>query len=169
MQGIKLDEKYLAAARSLQSDYDASIPKEMKIIEVPKNALPVKPPAAPAIPVTPAPPKTAEKPASASSPVQPSKPVVAEDKIRVEIVNTSGSADAGDKAASLLRSQGFEIASVTSGSTANKNTVIVSHTTNNAVVGKLTNLPFRYALQVTKNDGKANTVTVILGKDFVEK
>ena len=169
LQGIKLDEKYLAAARSLQSDYDASIPKEMKIIEVPKNALPVKPPAAPAIPVTPAPPKTAEKPASASSPVQPSKPVVAEDKIRVEIVNTSGSADAGDKAASLLRSQGFEIASVTSGSTANKNTVIVSHTTNNAVVGKLTNLPFRYALQVTKNDSKANMVTVILGKDFVEK
>ena len=169
LQGIPLDEKYLAVARSLQAEYDASIPKEMKIIEVPKNVLPQKSAVAPANPTAPVSPKGTDKPASTSAPVQPSKPVVADDKIRVEIVNTSGAADAGDKAASLLRSQGFEIASVTSGNTANRNTVIVSHTTNSAVVSKLTSLPFRYALQVTKNDSKANVVTVILGKDFVEK
>lgn len=165
LQNINMDEKYLATARSLQAEYDASIPKEMKIIETPKVAMPAKPVTTPDVPKVPGTPKSTDKPAA---PAQPSKPV-AEGKLRVEIVNTSGTADAGEKVAAIFRDQGFEIANISAASGTNKNTVVISYTTNSAVVSKLTSLPFRYALQVTKKDSKADVITVIIGKDFTEK
>lgn len=166
---ISLSDKYLTAARNLQKEYDASIPKEMRVVEVPAAALAAKPataPVKPGAPDTPTGPKETDKP---TTPPPPQKPTVVDGKVRVEIVNASGTADAGEKAAALFRNQGFEVAGVSTGSAGNKNTVVISYTTNSAVVGKLTSLPFRYALQVTKDDSRANTVTVILGKDFVEK
>lgn len=163
LQGISIDEKYLAVARSLQRDYDASIPKEMNIIEVPKQVMATKNSDAPALI------KGNEKPMNSGS-MATSQPATTKDsKISVEIMNSSGSTNAGEKAATILRSQGFDVSSITAGSTVARNTVVISHTTNSAVVSKLTNLPFRYALQVTKNDSKANVVTVILGKDFADK
>lgn len=162
LQGISIDEKYLVAARSLQRDYDASIPKEMNIIEVPKQVLATKNSGAAA------PTKGNEKPMNSG--MATSQPATTKDsKISVEIVNNSGSTTAGEKAATLLRNQGFNVSSITAGSTVIRNTIVICHTTNSAVVSKLTNLPLRYALQVTKNDSKANIVNVLLGKDFVDK
>lgn len=136
----------------------------MKIIETPKVAMPAKP-IAPGTPKVPGTPKSTDKPAA---PAQPSKPV-AEGKLRVEIVNTSGTADAGEGKQPSSASKVSEIANISAASGTNKNTVVISYTTNSAVVSKLTSLPFRYALQVTKKDSKADVITVIIGKDFTEK
>ena len=75
---------------------------------------------------------------------------VSDGKVRVEIVNASGFSDAGERAATMARNRGFEVASVSGSSARQKNTLIVSHTMNNAVVNKLTALPFNYILQITK-------------------
>ena len=69
----------------------------------------------------------------------------------------------------MARNRGFEVASVSGSSARQKNTLIVSHTMNNAVVNKLTALPFNYILQITKDDSRTVPVTIILGSDFVEK
>ena len=160
-QSIPVSEKYLAAARSLQAHYDASIPKEMNIIEVPKQAPPKN---TASLAVT----KGNEKSPTSNAPVR--QPAAAKDsKIKVEIVNSSGVPNTGEKAAALFRNQGFEVSGITAGLNVTRNTVVISYTTNSDVVGKITGLPFRYALQVTKNDSKADIITVILGKDFTEK
>ena len=158
--GVAMNEKYLAAARSEAGEYEKSIPKEMKIVEVPKK---VQPPPKPSTDANK--PKTTDKPSSSSLASTQTVPA----KIRVEVVNASGAADAGSKMASILRDQGFEVARVSSLTTPQKNTVIISNTTNSAVVGKLSDLPFAYALQVSKDDGKGTQATVVIGKDFADK
>ena len=104
-----------------------------------------------------------------TAPAAAAKPSQADDKIKVVVLNSSGVADAGEKIAGIMRSQGFEVESVANSGSPNKNTVVISHTTNNAVVGKLTGLPFKYVLQVTKDDSKSNQVTVVVGKDYTGK
>jgi len=160
LQSIKMDDKFVSTARKLQAEYDSSIPKEMKVIEVAKPSVPVKEPAAPAAP------KEIDKP---PAPAKNEKPAAADEKIKVEIVNASGSSEAGEKIAATMRSKGFEVAGISSSSAVNKNTVVISYSTNSAVVGKLTSLPFRYALQVTKDDSRAGTVSIVIGKDYVDK
>ncbi|EAX46306.1 hypothetical protein TcarDRAFT_2749 [Thermosinus carboxydivorans Nor1] len=74
--------------------------------------------------------------------------------------------------AAILCNQGFEVVGITTASQPTPNTVVTSYmtdTTDNAVVGKLISLPFKYVLNVTKNDAKADQVTVLVGKDYVEK
>lgn len=153
--GVAMDEKYMTATRREAGEYENSIPKEMKIVEVPKTVQPPKPPANSNKP------KTTDTTASSSQ--------TAPAKVRVEVVNASGSAEAGSKMASLLRNQGFEVAGVSTVSTANKSTVVISNTTNSAVVNKLSGLPFPYSLQVTKDEGKSTQATIVIGKDFAEK
>lgn len=172
LQGIPMDDKYLSTSRQLAREYEASIPKEMKVLEPPKSAKKddskdkTKDVKAPTAPNSPNAPKDADKPAE---PGQPGKPEVQPAKLRVEIINSSGDAEAGAKMAALMRNQGFEVAGVTTTTNANKNTIVVAHSSNEAVVGKLTGLPFKYALQVTKNDSRAGIVQVVVGKDFVDK
>lgn len=160
VQNIPMSDKYQQTSRSLQTEYDASIPKEMKVVEVPKS-VPAKP-----VVVSPGSSDTkgVGKPPAAAPPSAPTK----DSKLSVEIVNAAGAAGAGDKAAAMLRGLGFDVAGITTTASVNKNTVVIANTTKVDVVNKLSGLPFRYALQVTKNDAKANTVTVILGRDFVE-
>jgi hypothetical protein len=160
LQSIKMDDKFVSTARKLQAEYDSSIPKEMKVIEVAKPSVPVKEPAAPAVP------KEIDKP---PAPAKTEKTAATDEKIKVEIVNASGSSEAGEKIAATMRSKGFEVAGISSSSAVNKNTVVISYSTNSAVVGKLTSLPFRYALQVTKDDSRAGTVSIVIGKDYVDK
>jgi len=162
IQSIGLDEKYVSAARRLQAEYESSIPKEMKVIEVAKP----KPKPATKEPVVPAAPKEIDKP---PAPVKPGKPNAAEEKMKVEIVNASGSPEAGEKVAASMRGKGFEVADISTATAVNKNTVVISYTTNSAVVSKLTSLPFRYALQVTKDDSRSTTISIIIGKDYVDK
>ena len=90
-------------------------------------------------------------------------------KVRVEVVNASGIADAGDKIASILKGQGIEVTGVNSVSNGYKSTVIISNTADSNVVNKLTGLPFKYSLQVINDDGKSTDAVVVIGKDYTGK
>jgi cell envelope-related function transcriptional attenuator common domain len=148
IQGGGLSGKNLAEAEQVTVEYERSIPREMKIIEAPK---PAKPPTA----------KPDDKPPAANA----AKPAGA-DKVTVTVVNGSGNASLGAKMAEILKARGFEVAGVTTSPTSVNSTVIVSYTTSAAVVNKLTGLPFKYNLQVTKNDAQAANAAVFIGKDY---
>jgi LCP family protein required for cell wall assembly len=132
--GITMDEKYVTNARREATEYEKAIPKEMKIIE---------------------PPKAQTKDDSKST---------APARITVAVVNASGSADAGSKIAAMLRAQGLDVISISSGAS-QRGTTVISNTDNSSVVSKLKNLPFPYSLQIN-NGGTGATATVIVGKDF---
>lgn len=157
--GLVMDDKYMGTARQLAAEYEQSIPREMKIVEQPKSSQPVV-----KQPVQPDKPKPADKP-NIGQPSGPPPPPLS-GKIKVEVVNASGIADAGDKIAAVLRGQGFEVTGVSTITNPYKNTVVIANTANSAVVGKLTGLPFEYVLQVNKDDSKANQATVVIGKDY---
>lgn len=160
IQGTTMDEKQLAVAEKMASEYERSIPREMKVAEVPKALQPTKGAVTD---------KDKKSSADKLDTATAAPKSAVSDKLRVTILNTSGIADAGEKIAAIMRSQGFEIAGISSSTNANKNTVVISYTTNNAVVSKLTGLPFKYVLQVTKDDSKANQVMVVIGKDYTGK
>ncbi|HWR08296.1 LCP family protein [Sporomusa sp.] len=161
-QAMTADDKFVAAARTTAAQYERSVPQEMKIIDVPKKPDDAKDPKPKAIidPKAPDKPKEAEKPK-----VTDAKSPAATSKLRFEVVNASGVPEAGDKMAAMLRSQGYEVISVAGTKTANKNTVVIAN--GSEASGKLTRLPFRYALQVNQDDSNADTVKVIVGKDYV--
>lgn len=169
VQNIGMDEKYVSTARKLQAEYDSSIPKEMKVIEVAKTNTPVKAPVIPAVP------KEIDKPPVPVKPDKPDKPGkqgksnAGEEKIKVEIINASGSPEAGENMVATMQRKGFEVADTSTATAVNKNTVVISYTTSSAVVGKLTSLPFRYALQVTKDDSRSALISVIIGKDYADR
>ncbi|HWR41636.1 LCP family protein [Sporomusa sp.] len=162
-QGMTADDKFVSAARTMASQYERSVPQEMKIIDVPKKpAADAKDPKQTAV----TDPKAPDKPKATDKPKAPeAKPPAASGKLRFEVVNASGVPEAGEKMAAALRGQGYEVVSVAGISAANKNTVVIANSSEAS--GKLTGLPFRYALQVNQDDSKANTVKVIVGKDYV--
>ncbi|HML89394.1 MAG TPA: LCP family protein [Methylomusa anaerophila] len=177
IEGMPIDSKLLADARSLAGLYEKSIPQEMKVVEAPVklkknptagNTQPDKKsdkdtgkePDKQAVSA----PNTPDKPKPTDKPSTPEQPV---GKLKVSVVNASGSPDAGNKVAGTLRSRGFEVASVVGMSSTNKNTVVIANSDDSAVTGKLTGLPFRYVLQVNKEPDKANQLTVIIGKDYL--
>jgi len=149
IQGGVLDGKNLAEAEQLADEYQRSIPQEMKIVELPKGLQP----------------KEAPKPGDKSDAAKSAKPP-APGKITVAIINASGNPGAGAKMTTLLKNQGLEVTGVTTGSTISNNSVVVSYTISNAVVDRLTGLPFKYVLQVTKDDSKMTQAAVIIGKDY---
>lgn len=157
--GVTMDDKYVTASRREASEYETSIPKEMKIVEVPKA---VQQPKAPTDPDKP---KQTTKPDAGQSAKNPS---ATSGKVRVEVVNASGSADAGSKAAATLRSQGFEVVGVSTLTTPYPNTVVISNSTSDSVVNKFSGLPFKYKLQINKDEDASVQATVVLGKDYVK-
>ncbi|MBP2641184.1 MAG: cell envelope-related transcriptional attenuator [Firmicutes bacterium] len=165
-ENLPVNNRYETETQRMSNEYTASIPPEMKVTELPKTLKPM-------LPETPADKsKIIEKPKTAGQTTSPSTSLSApanDGKVRLEIVNASGSPDAGDRAAAMARSRGFEVTGISGSSTRQKNTLVISHTMNNAVVNKLTALPFNYVLQITKDDSRAIPVTIILGSDFVEK
>lgn len=167
IQGITPDEKYASTARNMSTEYQNSIPREMKVTELsPKAQIAIKallPPTAPEKPNQATKPKD---PSKSNLPPKPTSPSVPAGKVKVEVLNASGSPEAGEKIAGILRNQGFEVTGVSNITTSYKNTVVISNTADNAVVNKLTGLPFRYALQVSKDEGKTTQATVIVGKDY---
>lgn len=156
--GVTMDDKYVAASRREASEYETSIPKEMKIVEVPKA---VKQPT----PSTETKSKQNDKTDTSTAKNQQSS---ASTKVRVEVINASGSADAGNKAASTLRSQGFEVVGVSTLTTPYANTVIISNSTSSNVLNKFSGLPFRYKLQINKDEEASVQATVVIGKDYVK-
>ncbi len=164
-QGMTADEKYVSTARTMASQYERSIPQEMKIIEVPKKpSIDAKDPKKPDV----TDPKAPDKPKATDKPKAPeTKSPVASGKLRFEVVNASGTPEAGNKMAEELRSQGYDVISVAGISASNKNTVVIANSSEAS--GKLTGLPFRYALQVNNDDSRANIVKVIVGKDYMNQ
>ncbi|WP_169313139.1 LCP family protein [Acetonema longum] len=96
---------------------------------------------------------------------KPTQPKPVDSRVKVEILNGSDDAAAGGRMADLLRRQGFEIIGVNN-TAENRYTAVISHTTSSVVVNKLTNLPFNYVLQVSRDEKKAGQVTVIVGQDY---
>lgn len=164
--GVAIEDKYLTATQREVTEYETSIPKEMKIVEKPKTTQ------------TSQTTTSSDKTATANKSVTSDKTndaaktgtkSSATGKVRVEIVNASGAADAGDKVASILRSQGIEVTGVNTVGNVYRNTVVISNTTDSKVVNKLSALPFKYSLQVTNDDGKSSDGVVVIGKDYTGK
>lgn len=158
--GVKMEDKYVNASRVEATEYETSIPKEMKIVEVPKA---VQQPKA----VTEAG-KTKQTEKSDSAQTSKKDQTASASKVRVEVINASGSADAGSKAAAALRSQGFEVVGVSTLTTPYPNTVIISNSTSSSVLNKFSGLPFKYKLQVNKDDEASTQATVVIGKDYIK-
>lgn len=170
IQGITPDEKYASTARNMSTEYQNSIPREMKVTELsPKAQIAIKallPPTPPGKPNQTAKPNDPSKAAQPNLPPKPTPPTAPAGKVKVEVLNASGSPEAGDKMAGILRSQGLEVTGVSNITTSYKNTVVIANTADSSVVNKLTGLPFRYDLQVAKEEGKTTQATVIVGKDY---
>jgi len=145
IQGIAMDDKYMATARSLAVEYQNSVPQEAKVAEAPSAGQKETNP---------------DKPA----------PTVAQnstnnDKPRVEIINASGRSAYSAEVASVMSSHGFTVTGVTNGSI-RKNTVVILPVTDSSLTDKLSELPFKYVLQKSNNGTKDATVTLIIGQDY---
>ncbi|MDR3591709.1 MAG: LCP family protein [Negativicutes bacterium] len=146
IQGIALDDKYMAAGRSLAAEYARALSGETGEGEAsPATRKEAGPDKAAAI---------AAKPVAAAS-----------DKPRVEIVNASGQNGLGAKVSSILGGRGFTVAGVSTG-TVRKNTVVVLPAANSGMADKLNELPFKYVLQVGNDNAKDAPVTIFIGQDY---
>lgn len=169
---VKMDDRIVEAMHQDAKEYETSIPKEMKVIETPQdkkmmakreadrakasdNAAKVK---AKDKTKDKTEDKTEDRPAETR---KAKKPAV----IQVEVVNASGIDGAGAEVESILKRQGFNVTGVSTMTAPYKNTVIITNTSNEEVVGKFGALPFAYSLQINQagGDGKA---TVVIGKDY---
>ena len=160
-QGMTADDKYFAEVRTTATQYERSIPKEMKIVELPKKAVETKDPKKPAV----TDPKAPNKPTTTDKPKVPEPKAAASGKLQFEVVNASGISGAGEKMAATLRGQGYNVISVSGSDSGNKNTLVVANSSEAS--GRLTGLPFNYALQINNDSSRANVVKVIVGKDYV--
>lgn len=148
VMGAAASERYQLTTRQEAAEYAGTLPQNTKLAELPKSP---------------------NKPGEVTKASEPDKPKApANGRVRVSVVNASGVAAAGERMASTLRSQGFEVTGVSSGSV-RSNTVVVSNTNDSSVVNRLNNLPFDYALQITRNEGSGVQATVIVGKDFGQR
>ena len=162
--GVAIEDKYLAVTQREATEYETSLPKEMKIIDKPK---PVQVPKTTTVPDKP---KIEDRTGSNSSDASKSTTKnTSSGKVRVEIVNASGAPEAGEKIASMLRGQGIDVTNVTNVTNTYKNTVVVTNTTDSGVVNKLSGLPFKYSMNVTTDDSKSTDAVVVIGKDYVGK
>ena len=193
MQGVPFTGKVEAAARRADEEYRNGFPanahlddgtyypgmdkdkaKTLKPGEKPPAKTPVKPgtvvpikpgttPAKPGVtaptkPAAPTPTKpVAPKPAPTSS-----APV----RLATELVNASGQAEASDRIASIMENRGFEVTGVSTMWSPIRTTVVTSYTQNPSVVAKLTDLPFKYVLNIAEDNNRAIPVRVLIGQDY---
>ncbi len=159
-QGMTADSKYFAEVKTTATQYERSIPKEMKIIEQPKKIDDGKDAKKTGTDL-----KDPKKATTTDKSKTADSKTASSGKLQFEVVNASGVNGAGEKMAASLRGQGYSVISVsTSSSSANKNTLVVA---NSREAGdKLTSLPFNYALQINNDKSRANVVRVIVGKDY---
>jgi LCP family protein required for cell wall assembly len=167
IMGKPLDAKALASAKQTAAEYEQAIPKEMNVLPAP----PKQDDKAKAAAANPADKNAANKNTTSNQTAKPdaqksstSKPAPV--RVRAEVINASGSDEAGAKMVSDLRKQGIEVVSVTQSSNAAKMTTIVEHTGDDNVIKKLNSLPFDFNLSVVKDGVKNAEVTVIIGKNY---
>ncbi|KYZ74738.1 hypothetical protein AXX12_16060 [Anaerosporomusa subterranea] len=161
--GIKPDAQYTSSANRLAAEYQNSLPDETVLSDKPvstKSSL--AKPGQPKSATTPVKPVVPQKPASQVRPAEPQSGL-----IRVDIINASGNASAGEKMASQLKQQGFSVTEVSTSGNVNRNTIVIARSAQESILNRLTGLPFNYALQVSPQAGSANQVTVVVGKDYI--
>ncbi|MBP2637409.1 MAG: lytR 2 [Firmicutes bacterium] len=156
-QGMTADDKYFAEVKTTASQYERSIPKEMKIIEQPKKIEDTKD-------AKKTDPKAADKTTTTDKTKATDSKTATNTKLQFEVVNASGVNGAGEKMATSLRGQGYSVVSVSTSSSTNKNTLVVANS--RGASDKLTGLPFNYALQINNDSSRPNVVRVIVGKDY---
>lgn len=164
---VKMDDRIAKVMQQDAVDYESSIPKEMKIAEsteemkkftekeMKKN--------------TAATDKIKENPkdqADTKDKLPDKKINKTPDMIQVEVVNASGIDGAGAEVAGILRRQGFVVTGVSTMTAPYKNTVVMTNTNNEEVVGKFSALPFAYSVQINQSDGDGAQATVVIGKDY---
>jgi len=89
-------------------------------------------------------------------------------KVRVEIINASGDSQAGAKMASILLARGFEVTAINnSANNLRRSTLITMRSVNNALIDKLSSIPFHYSVQMSNGNAKDAPITVTIGQDFV--
>lgn len=152
IEGGTLSEKQLAEAEKLADEYERSIPRDMKVVEVPKAVQPVK--------------KAGDATKPGGKPAETTPKTTPSGKITVAVINASGNAAASAKVADALKARGFEVSSITVSNNQTNNTVVISYTTSGAVVNSLTGLPFKYVLQITKDESRPTQAAVVIGKDY---
>nr|WP_092072695.1 LCP family protein [Dendrosporobacter quercicolus]NSL48925.1 LCP family protein [Dendrosporobacter quercicolus DSM 1736]SDM48435.1 transcriptional attenuator, LytR family [Dendrosporobacter quercicolus] len=169
--GLEMGAQYAATARQEARDYETSIPKEMKVAETPKEVKPDTETTAKDDKDNKADEKDEEDQPKSESKQKAKQKQKAKStspaKVKVEVLNASGSESAGKEIAAVLKKQGFEVVGVANLTVAYRNTVVVSNTTNSNVVNKLTNMPFHYSLQVTKDESKDVQATILVGTDYI--
>lgn len=155
---VKMDDKVAKAMKQQAVEYETSIPKEMKILDTPKETK-----------------KTTEQDTTKKDTAKDKSAKDAEKKpvskapaaIKVEVVNASGIDGAGAEVKAILQRQGFVVTGVSTLTAPYKNTVVMANTSNEAVTSKFSALPFAYTLQAN-NSGDGSQATVIIGKDYAK-
>lgn len=165
---VKMDDRMERAMQREAHEYENSIPKEMKIVDTPKEAVA----------------KTEKKSDQRSGKDQIKDKTKSEDTkkksseeekksearvpstISVEVVNASGIDGAGAEVAGILRRQGFSVTGVSTLTAPYKKTTVITNTSNESVTGKFAALPFNYTIQINDSSGDAGQATVVIGKDY---
>ena len=148
VQGLGNNPQFQSETRMLAGQYLDSLPLTRKL-----ESAPVIPPVKPVKPGT-------------NSADTPDKNKPAGGKLKITVVNASGMADTGSKVAAALRSDGYEVTGISNQANTAAKTVVVARSYNNAILDKLSHLPFHYVLEVQKDESRADQVTVVVGKDY---
>lgn len=171
---VKVNPNILQAVEQEAVDYKSSLPTETRIVEEPtqKKVAEEKKPEDKA-PVAEkkaedakakAEDKTVQK--TAEQDAQKNKARRVPTAIQVEVVNASGIDSAGAEVAGILRRQGFIVSGVSTLTAPYKNTVIITNTDEEGVLGKFSALPFAYSVQINQADGDAYQTTLVIGKNY---
>ncbi|MDL2280892.1 LCP family protein [Selenomonadales bacterium OttesenSCG-928-I06] len=108
--------------------------------------------------------KDKEKPAQKAKSEQKAPEVT----IKVDIINASGSKEAGQRVTSAMRNQGFIVTGLINSSNIKENTIVVAYADSENVTRKLASIPFDYILQISEDKSKADKITIVVGKDYLE-
>lgn len=170
---VKMDDQIVQAMQQDAKEYETSIPKEMKVVETPEEMK-----------------KVAEKEMKKDKPKDDKKKNAEKDEkknaetdemtdkkktadqkkkpsvVQVEVVNASGIDGAGAEVAGILRRQGFSVTGISTMTAPYKNTVVITNSSSDEVVGKFGALPFAYSVQVNQSDGDGSQATIVIGKDY---
>lgn len=171
---VKVDPNILQAVEQEAVDYKTSLPTETRIVEEPvkekseEAKKPEKETADAKKKAEDAKAKAAEekKQGTAEQDSQKNKARRVPTAIQVEVVNASGIDGAGAEVAGILRRQGFIVTGVSTLTAPYKNTVIITNTDEEGVLGKFGALPFAYSVQINQSDGDAYQTTLVIGKNY---
>jgi LCP family protein required for cell wall assembly len=148
---VKMDAKVEKSMNTTVQEYEASLPKNMKVADDAEAAKTARGAELKAEKVADDDKKNKEEPP------EPKKTA----KISVRVINSSGINGAGAEVAGILRRQGLNVTDVLTGSSSSqKNTTI---TAGSGDADKFSGLPFIYSLN---SGGETGQATVVIGKDY---